>query len=476
MGMRVWTLLLLAGAALAQEARRPVLVVGRTQLLDWGKAFDEFCATHAGRKRTELRAEVVSKLKAIAKKEQPEILKALGSPEGARPLWIVNAVAVPLTQAEVDRARTLDLVKHTYPAGWLPPEGDAGEVEHVLKPEPREPFSAKRKQIPWNLKPLKVPEVWKKLKVTGEGVVVGMFDHGINYMHQDLRKNIWINPDEIANNGKDDDANGLVDDYYGFNFSQMKAEVRGRGRRQHGSLTSCVVAGDGTGGIVTGVAPRAKLMSLMGAGGPYPAARCFQYALEEGADIVNMSFSIPGLGDTRGLWRLMAEHATCAGLVLVSGAGNFQQQAKIPVQIRIPEGIPCVICVGGVTERLEVPRFVSLGPVEWASVKFYEDFPMPAGLIKPDVCAFPGPKIALIGTDGDESYLPDSNQRRGNSLSAPHVSGICALVLSANPELTPWRVKEILEKTAKDLPPRGKDPRSGAGFANAYKAVQAARN
>jgi subtilisin family serine protease len=132
--------------------------------------------------------------------------------------------------------------------------------------------------------------------------------------------------------------------------------------------------------------------------------------------------------------------------------------------------------VGGVTERLEVPRFVSLGPVEWASVKFYEDFPMPAGLIKPDVCAFPGPKIALIGTDGDESYLPDSNQRRGNSLSAPHVSGICALVLSANPELTPWRVKEILEKTAKDLPPRGKDPRSGAGFANAYKAVQAARN
>ena len=52
--------------------------------------------------------------------------------------------------------------------------------------------------------------------------------------------------------------------------------------------------------------------------------------------------------------------------------------------------------------------------------------------------------------------------------------GVCALMLSANPELTPWRIKEILESTAKDLGPRGKDPKTGAGLVNALKAVEAA--
>ena len=87
---------------------------------------------------------------------------------------------------------------------------------------------------------------------------------------------------------------------------------------------------------------------------------------------------------------LLQPLATAAGLVLVSGAGNFQSLSK-PVQLRIPEGIPCVIAAGGVDRNLKIPKFVSLGPVEWGSVKFYEDHPMPKGLIKPDVSAFPGP-------------------------------------------------------------------------------------
>ena len=62
-----------------------------------------------------------------------------------------------------------------------------------------------------------------------------------------------------------------------------------------------------------------------------------------------------------------------------------------------------------------------LGPVEWASVKFYEDHPNPPGLIKPDVCAFPGPGVGLI-SPGSSGYLPDTNKRHGNSLSAPQVT------------------------------------------------------
>jgi len=74
----------------------------------------------------------------------------------------------------------------------------------------------------------------------------------------------------------------------------------------------------------------------------------------------------------------------------------------------------------------------------------------------------------------DASYLNDNNPRRGNSLSGPQVAGICALMLSANPDLPPWRVKELLESTARDLKPRGKDNETGAGLVNAFKAVRAA--
>ena len=467
----VLLLLVAASPLLGQDGARRVILLGKTQLLDGARAYPAFCKANAGRKRSDLRRETIAALKRIASEEQPAVLEALGNPAGARRLWLVNAIAVSLTPGQIEKARAL--VKFVYPAGPMPALDNPGKVEAVLEPVERKPFAWKGKKIPWNLKMLHVPDAWKKEQVTGEGVVVAMMDMGVNYLHEDLRSNIWINRKEIANNGKDDDGNGYVDDLYGFNFASMKAEVRARGRRQHGSLTSSVVAGDGTGGTITGVAPRARLMAMIAGSGNYVATVAFQYALGNGADIVNMSFSQPGLGHARGLWRLMAEHASCAGLILVSGAGNFPN-VKVPVQIRIPEGIPCVICAGGVTRKKKFARFTSQGPVEWRSVKFYEDHPMPKGLVKPDVCALPGPKIGLISVE-DSGYLPENNGRRGNSLSAPHVAGVCALILSANPELTPWRVKEILEKTATDIRPRGKDNRTGAGLVHALRAVKAAR-
>jgi subtilisin family serine protease len=472
--LTLFSLLAFALAAPGQPEWQYFLVLGKTQLLGDAQAFSRFVEKNGSRSAAALRRSTIARLKAIAAKERPALLAALGSPRSARPLWIVNAVLVAMPREKARAVRKRKCVKWTYPAGWVPPEGDAGTVAEVLERVQRAPFTTRGKTIPWNLQKLNVPRVWKSLKVTGKGVLVTSFDMGLNYRQQDLRKNIWINPDEVPNNGKDDDRNGLIDDLYGFDFSRMKAEVLDTGRRQHGTLTSCLIVGDGTGGTITGVAPRAKLMAVRAAGGPYVAARAFQYALEEGADVLTMSFSIPGLGQTRGLWRLMAEHATCAGMVLVSGAGNFRKQAKVPVQIRIPEGIPCVICVGGVDEKRRLVPFSSTGPVEWKSVKLYGDFPLPPGLVKPDVVAFAGPGLGLVGTDGSASYLGDNNPRRGNSLSGPQVAGVCALMRSANPDLTPWRVKELLEKTARDLKPRGKDNETGAGLVNAFKAVKAA--
>jgi subtilisin family serine protease len=449
----------------------PVILLGTRQLLKGPKGFPEFCAQHKDAQRTKLRPKIIAQLKAIAKVEQAKLRAELELPKAAQSIWLVNGIAATLTPEVIRRAAKSKNVKYIYPSGSIPQGNGRGRVGTVLKKEQRKPFTAKGKKIPWNLKAVKADRVWSELKITGRGAVVAMYDAGVNYLHPDLRGNIWRNPGEVPNNGKDDDGNGWVDDIYGYNFRAGTPEVIARGRMQHGTMTAGIVAGDGTGGTVTGVAPEARLMPLMGWGGTYGAARVHEYALENGADAMNMSFSIPNLGHTRGLWRLMSEHATAAGLVLVSGAGNFQRLRQ-PVQLRIPEGIPCVIAAGGVDRNMKIPRFVSLGPVEWGSVKFYEDHPMPKGLIKPDVSGFPGAGYPVLAAT--RGYIDPNLRIRGNSFSGPHVAGTVALMLSANPDLPAWRVKEILEATATDLGPKGKDNDTGAGLLNAFAAVKAA--
>jgi len=449
-----------------------VILLGMRQLLEGPKGFPEFCAKHKDAKRTKLRPKIIAQLKAIAKVEQAKLRAELDLPKEAQGLWLVNGLAATLTPEAIRRAAKSKNVKYIYPAGPIPMGRGRGRVGTVLPKAKREAFTVKGKKIPWNLKAVKADRVWSELKITGRGAVVAMFDSGVNYLHEDLQGNIWRNPGEVPNNGKDDDGNGWVDDLYGFNFRSGTPEVIARGRMQHGTMTSGIVAGDGTGGTVTGVAPEARLMPLMGWGGTYGAARVHEYALENGADAMNMSFSIPNLGPTRGLWRLMSEQATAAGLVLVSGAGNFQRLPK-PVQLRVPEGIPCVIAAGGVDRNLKVPSFVSLGPVEWGSVKFYKDHPMPKGLIKPDVCGFPGAGYPVLA-GANKGYIDPNLRIRGNSFSGPHVAGTVALMFSANSDLPAWRVKEILEATAKDLGPKGKDNDTGAGLVNSFAAVKAA--
>lgn len=453
---------------LSRSGSAVVLILGETQLLETPLGYQEFIETHAELTRSELRTMNISKLKEIASSEQSIILEKLGNPEGTQSVWLVNAIIASLSEAQVHAASLVEEVKYIYPGDFLAADRtNPGSVRSIINAEDPGPFSTTGKQIPWNLERVGASRVWSELGVTGEGIVIAAIDSGVNYLHSDLTNNIWINQNEIANNGIDDDRNGFIDDIYGYNFGSMRAEVGVFGNpSDHGTWVAGILVGDGSGGIITGVAPRAKVMPLQ-IRGVHTAILAHQYALEMGADVINMSFSIPDLGDSRGIWRLMAEQAEISGLVLVSGAGNFQQSAQIPVQLRIPEGIPSVIAAGGVDQSLNLASFSSTGPVEWESVKFYEDHPE---LIKPDVVAFPGAGYPVLNTAAD-GYIDPNNSVRGNSFSGPHVSGTAALILSANPELPAWRVKEILETTAEDIAPSGKDNLTGAGLIDAYQAV-----
>ncbi len=463
-----------------------VIVLGRTQLFAPVGGLEKFSAAHANDDRRVLRKTVVATLRQNAAREQERILKTLGRARADRALWIVNALSLELTAAEIRRASESPDVLFIYAGGERLAVPSAAPASIPLIPaSPASAFTTQGKRIAWNVAHLQAPRVWNELGITGKGAVVAVLDNGANYAHQDLRANIWRNTREIPNNGIDDDGNGWIDDVYGYDFGAMTPDVRNFvSPRQHGTMTSGITVGDGTGGIVTGVAPRAGLMLLkMTAGNadssgnrPIAAALAYEYAIENGADVLSMSFSLPRLGNLRGFWRMMSDHAVAAGLLLVGGAGNFRTTDSIPVQHQSPKDVPSVISVGGIDTMGVLRPFSSMGPAEWSSVALYGDYPMPRGLMKPDLVAYPGEGFPVLSTT-DSGYInTDSVRIRGNSFAGPQAAGVAALIFSARPSLTVWRVRAIMESTAHDLGAIGKDNAFGHGLIDAYAAVLRARD
>ena len=452
-------------AAARSDGRVPVLVLGRRQWLATPAGFETFTAQNRSADRLALRAQTIAQLKKLASAARSSLLPA-NLPAEAQPieLWILNAVAARLTREEIELAARNDAVAYQYLLTRLPPAAPSGAA--VLVSPARAPFSAAGKRVSWNLEQLGAPALWSQ-GITGEGAVIGLIDDAIALSHGDLRNNIWVNDDEVPGNGVDDDRNGYIDDRHGYNFSANSPNT-GTPTSQHGTFVAGIAAGDGSGGTLTGVAPRARIMPLPGISF-MDVALAYQYALENGADVINMSFSLPNQGNLRGAWRIASDHATAAGLVLVSGAGNFQQSERVPVQLRIPEDIPSVIAVGGVDEQQNLAPFSSMGPVEWGSVRFFGDHSMPNGLVKPDVVAFPGPNYPILNPAG--GYFDPNVATRGNSFSSPHVAGAAALLLSARPRTPAWRIAEVLRETAHDIAPAGKDNRTGNGLIDLRAAL-----
>jgi len=463
-------------AALPTADSLSVIVLGRTQLLEPIGGLEQHQREHDQSTRQALRTDVVSRLRTLASPDQAAIMAVLGAERRVRHLWIYNAIAGTLSASEIERVSRLAAVDYVYPNfGERVVFPIGGERLSVVLPDAPVPsFDPRRAAIAWNLRWLRVDRVWEDFAVYGEGVVIASIDDGANYAHADLRSHVWRNAREIPDNGRDDDANGYADDVHGYDFGQMTPEVRNTSTAaQHGTWTAGLMVADGTGGIASGIAPRARLMVLE-ASGHVAIAEAVQYAVAMGADVVSMSFTYRREGSRRALWRMMSDHAVAAGLVLAGGAGNFQMTETLPTQIGSPKDVPSVFVAGGIDTLLQLRPFSSTGPVEWGSVRRYGDYPLPDGLVKPDVVAFPGPGLTVLAM-ADAGYLGNSQAVQGNSFSGPQVAGVAALVMSASPTIPGWRARAIIEQTARDLPPAGKDTRTGRGLVDAWAAVSAAR-
>jgi subtilisin family serine protease len=274
----------------------------------------------------------------------------------------------------------------------------------------------------WALDVLNAPEVWNQ-NITGNGIVVAVVDTGVDYTHPDLDGNIWRNADEIAGNGIDDDRNGFVDDIRGWDFVSSDNNPMDLDWDGHGTHVAGSIAAERNNFGITGVAPNAQIMPVrvLGVFGGLlnNIADGIRYAADNGADVINLSlggdFSSNQVNDA-------IQYANNKGSVVVMAAGNEgNNQPDYPARNADRFGI----AVGSIDLN---------GSMDYDSNR--------AGSTPLDYVVAPG--VDIYSTTPDNTYQTYS----GTSMAVPHVAGVAALVLSADPTLTPAQVEYILTTTA----------------------------
>ena len=433
--------------------------------------------------KAERRLFVVNTLKRQAEESQADLLNYLneleinGVVEEIRPLWIVNSVSCYAEESLMDEISRRDDVLAVYQVE----EFSLPEDENISIPAER----GDGREIAENILKVNADQVWE-LGYTGDDVLVALIDTGVRLDHADLQGQFWDGGAEYPNHG-----------YDFYQHDDDPSDTHG-----HGTHVAGTIVGSGASGTQTGVAPGAKIMALKVFHGddnltePTMWVEAMQFAVEHGADVMNMSLGQP-LPDAsvKLMMRQACDNTLAAGVVASVCAGNsrlIQMLAPVPYNIWSPGDCPpphlhddqlvnaggtsCVICVGAVDFNDVIGNFSSEGPSTWSDVAQYNDYPYSSGsstnigLIRPDVSA-PGVNIKSLDFNTTNGYCLKS----GTSMATPCVTGTIALMLSKDHELTPAQIDVILERTAIPLSAH-KSNDFGSGRIDALAAVNAIGN
>jgi hypothetical protein len=287
----------------------------------------------------------------------------------------------------------------------------------------------------WGNDMVNAPEAWAR-GYTGQGVTVAVIDDGVDILHQDLSNNIWRNTREIAGNGIDDDRNGYVDDIHGWNFTTGFGGNSGNVRPEsalstHGTHVAGTIAASNNGIGITGVAYNSRIMALKIANtdsnnnwiNTGNLAQAIRYAVDNGARVINMSLR---WSDSTALRDALA-YAASRNVITVSAAGNSSGSSP------------------GTPAYYATQYGFSVGAVD--SSRTIASFSNRAGT-NSSMQHVMAPGVNVYSTVPGNGYASYS----GTSMAAPHVAGVVALMLGANPNLTHAQVRSILTSSAVRLP------------------------
>ena len=304
---------------------------------------------------------------------------------------------------------------------------------------------------------ISAPAAWD-LTTGSTDVVVADIDTGFDYTHEDLADNAWKNTGEIPNNGIDDDNNGFVDDYYGYDFRYNDPDPQDE--NGHGTHTAGTIGAVGNNSIgVAGVSWHVKIMGIKiysATGEDSTSAmviNAYNYVRMmkiRGVNIVATNNSYGGCPETCGTDIAVKQAIDAmgdAGILNVFAAGNSGTNNDQFPFFPASYDSPSIISVGGSDQ--DDNRIFNYGATS-------VDIAAPGSIIKSTVPAALQPA----------KYWNLS----GTSMSAPHVTGAAALLASYNPSLTAASLKATLINSADVLPAFIGANRAG-GRLNVFRAL-----
>jgi serine protease AprX len=303
------------------------------------------------------------------------------------------------------------------------------------------------------------------LSVTGRGVTVAVIDTGLDGTHGDLAG-------RVAQNVKLLDSQSVS---LGFTSPASLENVPNTDQVYgHGTFVAGMIAGDGarSGGAYAGVAPGAKLVGLSaGDLNLFHVLAGFDYLLTRpglGVRVVNCSFSANTVYDENDPVNVATRMLTDRGVNVVFSAGNSGPGLHT---LNPYAAAPWVVSVGATDHKGRLASFSARGQ--------FDGLASHPSLVAPgvNVVGLRSLGASLVGASGitssrrlSISEVPYYTVGSGTSFSAPQAAGAIALMLEANPDLTPAQVRDILRRTATPLPPYYRHE-VGAGMLNAHAAV-----
>ncbi len=281
-----------------------------------------------------------------------------------------------------------------------------------------------------------------------ESTIIAVIDTGVDYNHEDLKNNIWNNPADPIN-GRDDDGNGIVDDYHGVDYYNRDGDpMDDVNHGTHVSGTIAAQANNGVGGV--GQAPKVKIMALKflggkdGGGDVENAIRAIDYAIAKKVKIMSNSWGSTQRSESLGRAITRAEQA---GIIFIAAAGNNGQNSDQKPAYPAAYGNANIVSVAATDSSDRLANFSNYGT---------------------NSVDIGSPGVGIFSTVPNNGY----KNMDGTSMATPLVSGVVALMLAAKPTAKTCELKKALLDSADRVSSLQGKILTGARV-NAFKAVQA---